>query len=50
MNLANAFWEKLKKDDSQPVIGNKTRREVKEDASRWMNALKGAGMGKDLQN
>jgi malonyl-CoA/methylmalonyl-CoA synthetase len=45
MNLANAFWEKLKEDDSRLFIGSQTRKEVKEEASRWMAALKKACIG-----
>src|SRR4029079_9726269 len=45
MNLANIFWEKLKKDDSHLVIGDRTRKEIIDDASRWMAALGRAGIG-----
>ena len=54
MNLAQIFWQRLGRDDTRPVFErlepsgqvswHQTRGELLEDASRWMAALRAAGI------
>ena len=54
MNLARTVWQRLGRDDSRPIFEKleadgrvswrQTRGELLEDASRWMTALRAAGI------